>query len=611
MNNHSLEAAQFLQLAAGSDDSEAVNALWHSERSWRLTLLSHLMESLTRHDGINGPLPPLDDAWHLLTAAAAADPQAVDRILTWPTVGLWAVQTSRRSMNRRPDAQPLWPDVGYLHSIAAASGIRAGLDFELEVPVTHGTVTLPTVGAATLPLTSGTAVVSSRDGRVTITTDGVSVSACGDDPSWHPSLMVESDAGGMRLSVELLDRDPFRDARGPTQPAPLSATQIKNWRSDLEQAWTILVREQPGRASSISATLRALTPLPAGEPFRPLSASGVESFGGALLSAPDDPTQLAMTLVHESQHNKLGALLHLLTLATDDSSVRFYAPWRDDPRPLSGLLQGVYAFSGIVDFWQVHRQSAEGGKAAVAHFEFALWRRQVGIGLRILADSGLLTHHGERFVSHLFDRMRRAGDRHVPESVLIAARQMAEDHRSMWRGHNVRLEPAAEECLMTAWERGNPLPSAIFRAGGPAAAVVTEPDIGWFDTRAVLTRQHLLTGTVGSAPVKGATLPDHALIAGDHGQARHGYLTALSRDPANTHLWIGYALASDASEALPLLRRPELVLTVARHQPVHIADPERLAAWIRAGIPDHVLDEPDPVRWRVSGYHKRRPAGAR
>ena len=30
--------------------------------------------------------------------------------------------------------------------------------------------------------------------------------------------------------------------------------------------------------------------------------------------------------------------------------VQAYAPWRDDPRPISGLLQGIYAFVCITEF---------------------------------------------------------------------------------------------------------------------------------------------------------------------------------------------------------------------------------------------------------------------
>ena len=30
---------------------------------------------------------------------------------------------------------------------------------------------------------------------------------------------------------------------------------------------------------------------------------------------------------------------------------RVYAPWRPEPRPVVGLLQGVYAHLGIARFW--------------------------------------------------------------------------------------------------------------------------------------------------------------------------------------------------------------------------------------------------------------------
>ena len=69
------------------------------------------------------------------------------------------------------------------------------------------------------------------------------------------------------------------------------------------------------------------------------------------------PVELAVTLVHEFQHIKLGGLLHLAPLHDREPTRRLYAPWRDDPRPLGGLLQGVYAFTGVTDFWRAVRGS--------------------------------------------------------------------------------------------------------------------------------------------------------------------------------------------------------------------------------------------------------------
>jgi uncharacterized protein len=73
------------------------------------------------------------------------------------------------------------------------------------------------------------------------------------------------------------------------------------------------------------------------------------------MSAPPDPIIGTVTLTHEIQHVKLGALLDLVTLTLPDDGRRYYAPWRDDPRPLGGLLHGVYAYLGVTEFWRRQR----------------------------------------------------------------------------------------------------------------------------------------------------------------------------------------------------------------------------------------------------------------
>jgi HEXXH motif-containing protein len=35
-----------------------------------------------------------------------------------------------------------------------------------------------------------------------------------------------------------------------------------------------------------------------------------------------------------------------------ESGRRCYAPWREDLRPISGFLQGTYAFLGVSGFWR-------------------------------------------------------------------------------------------------------------------------------------------------------------------------------------------------------------------------------------------------------------------
>ena len=71
-----------------------------------------------------------------------------------------------------------------------------------------------------------------------------------------------------------------------------------------------------------------------------------------------------MTLTHELQHTKLNAVMYLFELLEPVAGERFYAPWRDDPRPLGGFLQGIYAFFGIAEESLGYRNTSLLGRLA-------------------------------------------------------------------------------------------------------------------------------------------------------------------------------------------------------------------------------------------------------
>ncbi|MFG3299234.1 HEXXH motif domain-containing protein [Micromonospora chersina] len=555
----------------------------------------------------------MSEAWDLLVQAYGAAPGITEDILARPQVGIWAAHTLRRLRNG-PDPVPLWLDVGYLHALAAASAVRAGLSFELDIPARHRTAVLPTVGAASVPLDVEVVRVRARSGQVDMETGSRTVRCRPGDPDWHEPIVIEVRADGVSLRVELLDRDLYRDLRGPSAPQPLSGSEIAGWRADLARAWELLVREQPSCALAITGIVRTLAPVPRRERFRPLSASGTEAFGGILLSQPDDTLQLAVTLVHESQHQKLGALSHLLTLCEADGRRRYYAPWRDDPRPLPGVLQGAYAFAGITQFWRVRRQQAPPGERAAAEFEFALWRRQTLGVLRVLATSGRLTGHGQRFVDTLHAELKTCQEDFAPPAALDAAHAAALDHRAMWRGHNICLDPADHDALAAAWQHRAPAADAVLAVG--AAKVRAEPPVGLLDARAVLCRYLLFDpdafNRLGARPdelgerVAGATAADLALVAGDVERARAGYLRELRHDPLSVHGWVGLGLTQVDQPADPatraLLGRPELVLAVvqglrSRGSAADGPDPLELAGWVGEGLRDRQLDTVEPAGW--------------
>ncbi|MFI5912996.1 HEXXH motif domain-containing protein [Dactylosporangium sp. NPDC051541] len=603
-SSHRLSLRAFESLAGGVGDDDLIATLWRSERSWRLALVRSLLVSFS---GAVGPLAGLDAAWALLARAAAADNDVIEELLARPEVGVWAAHTLRRVTRDAPSDVPLWADLGYLHALAAAAAIRTGLTAEVDIPVRYGTAILPTVGAAAIPLDEpfGSVRVSTSGGEARISWPGGALRPASDEPGWHRPVRAEIGVDGLDLRVDLADRDPYRDLRGPAAPRPLDRAETARWRSLLTEAWTILVRDHRVTAETIAAGVRVLSPVPAKEPFRQLSASGAEAFGGLLLSFPDDATQLAATLVHEFQHQKLGALTHLLTLTTEQPSIRYYAGWRDDPRPAGGLLQGAFAFAGVAGFLAVHRARCRPAEAALANFEFALWRQQTELVLRTLAGSDRLTEHGARFVAILLARVEEYCREPVPSAEASLAEEMALDHAALWRAHNIVVGAAAVSALLAARRLGEPAPIPA----ESASTVRATPEVGFLDGRAVLARYRLARpeiferfqrepGTVAQT-VAGTAEADVAYLAGDREAAVRAYAARVEAAPDDVHALAGLGLTRPDRGTDPaaraLLRRPELVRAVAARLDGDV-DVIELAAWIGAGLP---AQPPAPAGWRT------------
>ena len=217
-----------------------------------------------------------------------------------------------------------------------------------------------------------------------------------DDPRWLPlrTLTVGSAA------VPLEDLDPYRDLDGPVPPARLDADEAVAWQRLFDEAVAVLATAQgPGPGRLDPAVIRAVVPwartglLPPPPPDVRVSASSGDSFGAMVIARPSSPLALAEALVHEFQHSKLAALIHLFPLLRDDRAERYYAPWRPDPRHLTGLLHGAYAFTGVAGFWRDRLSDPEHGETAAYHF--ALRRTQSRLVVRTLLTSGRLTEAGQ------------------------------------------------------------------------------------------------------------------------------------------------------------------------------------------------------------------------
>jgi hypothetical protein len=422
----------------------------------------------------------------------------------------------------------------------------------------------------------GVATVRSKAGTVTVAGRLV-----------VPVRRFRLEAGGLLLDIEIDDTNPYRDLSGPTPPRRLGDDDLRHWSDQLTRSWRLLAEHHQRFAPAIAAGLQSVVPLPSAQRFRPLSASGDEAFGCALVSRPDNPTQLAATLVHEFQHNKLGALLHVLPLCGDGAD-RFYAPWRDDPRPLSGLLQGAYAFTGVTEFWRRQREVDRPAGAGLAHLEFCLWRAQTRRALQDIADHPSLTSLGQEFVAALRNTGDAWREELVPKEFAEAARLAAIDHRARWRGHHLEVADEVAAQLAGAWRDRTSVKTTL-----PEPRLKPDPAVRWLDSRAVLLRHRIgdpgrfadivaRPATVQDT-VAGALEADVALVTGELSNARRLYLRLLAHDPTHVAAWVGLGhTVGDRTHpaSIALLARPELVVATARHLDPAAIEPLDLAGWI-------------------------------
>ena len=431
---HGVPAAEFRALAAGFGAASAIDHLAETQGSLRRALLATVYAEATAAAVPGAAALDLPAGWDLLTRIDAASPGVLAVVLGHPYVRVWAVRCLEQlrlpAGERARAGQALAADLGHLGAIAAAAAIRAGIAASVTVPVRDGAVHLPTIGRLVIrlaepPSQSALELASAPVPALVTVTAGVAdemVTMRTPDRRWGLSradmladlpadLDLESacwqpvrtlTAPG--ISVTLEDTDPYRDCHQWAAAPRLTDPEFADWQRGFRQAWAQTQREHSAYAPGLAAGLRAITPLSAAPAGRDVSATARQAFGAVAAALPGDQSTLALLLIHEFQHVKLGAVLDLYDLYDAADTRLYHAPWRDDPRPLEGLLQGTYAHIAVTDFWRVRQSAVVGPAAEAAAARFAHWRDQTADAIESLAASGSLTPLGQQFI----DGMRQS-----------------------------------------------------------------------------------------------------------------------------------------------------------------------------------------------------------
>src|SRR6266516_2830035 len=385
MRYHAMPRDLFDALAAGGGGPEAVRELTAAEHSKHGLLLRGVIDAAQAAGADQARF-----ARHgrdVLGAVERRYPHIAARTLSYPSVGAWAVRTLRGGTGM-PGAHP-----ARLAAVAAAAAVRSGVDAEVRVRPDAGVVGLPSLGAARVDAGPGHGAQLCRARRDPL----------GTRPHRHS---LRSAAGRARLAgvhrvragtldIGIDDLDPFRMPAVPGLAPRLGADEAGEWTRAIRHGWQLLAADHPAVAAEVAAAISVVVPLSPSAHCQ-LSSSSPETFGAIAMSQPADPQTCAVTLSHEVQHLKMCALLDIVRLTLPDDGRRCYAPWRADPRPVAGLLQGAYAYLGVTGFWRTQRRVTDGPGQLRADGEFARWRTGTARVIDTLLSSRRLTATGQQ-----------------------------------------------------------------------------------------------------------------------------------------------------------------------------------------------------------------------
>jgi len=558
-----LSATQFESLAAGYGDTGALGVLLTGQRSLRRLLL--LAVAGAARDAQLCAAAGVDDALAVLAAADRAAPAAAGRVLGHPLAGAWATRCLRHLRRGGQDRERMTAGLGYLAALGVAAGTAARIDFELDIPTSGNALFLPTLGTmrgagrgrVTVRGTGGVVTIDSAAGPLLVATGQR------DDPDrWLPVRTVSAEHEGLRLQLTIEDGDPYRDGYRPRPADRLADADVARLEDVLADAWSWLVAQLPGHALATSTILRSVVPLCPNAGQHPhISATSRAAFGSIAMAIPADARTLALSLVHEVQHAKLGAILDILDLYRDAAGSRFRAPWRMDPRPVGALLQGTYAHLAVAGFWRARAAGDDNARQTrEARLASAYWRRQVGEALAVLAASQQLLPLGEQFVAgmaatlELWDCDPTTPDLDEVVSDTTVAGAVA------WRLRNFRPAPVEVTELVRAWRSGAPCPAVAAARIADAEPAVAEEEL--------FARLRFTS----SVPSDSRTVIEH--------------LEQIRLEPADDRAWCALAVALHRDGRQPaaaaLTARPDLVREIYRNiePPSCTPSPIAVAEWL-------------------------------
>ena len=182
----------------------------------------------------------------------------------------------------------------------------------------------------------------------------------------------------------------------------LDAQAIHHWKRSVEGALVILREFCPEALNALSGRHIKIIPVVSPRPNLSLSASN-EFVSATITASWVTPKECAEMLLHEMGHSLLADIFSTTELWSGSVSGLYYSPFREDARPIDGLLHAAYSFHNVCIYKFTLATNAKGRLASWARrtLESDLLRSLVCV--RILSESGDLTESGDALVKTIGD----------------------------------------------------------------------------------------------------------------------------------------------------------------------------------------------------------------
>lgn len=187
----------------------------------------------------------------------------------------------------------------------------------------------------------------------------------------------------------------------------------------VEMALAAVDRHDPELFAQMKLALSAMAVKPRGSgDFQGISFSDFP--GTFIISYVAHPYLIAESIVHEFHHNRLFAIESAVPLVEDagTEAPHYYSPFRPDPRPIRGLLHGLYVFAAVWRFWDKVRQSPDIepllrtfaiDRTFRIAFQLAIARRQLAMHPGLTAEGQAALAILERDVEDIVAAVDRSG----------------------------------------------------------------------------------------------------------------------------------------------------------------------------------------------------------